>query len=110
MNDEVTGNISMIETETDWEKLRQKKDEDIHVALQADTDIHPTDEAFWQDAKVVIPRRKVTVTMRLDADLLEWLRREKGYQTRINAVLRAYMASQVRKEAKREISYNPHDN
>jgi BrnA antitoxin of type II toxin-antitoxin system len=31
------------------------------------------------------------VTMRLDADLLEWLRRERGYQTRINAILRAYM-------------------
>ena len=29
--------------------------------------------------------------MRLDADLLTWLRRQKGYQTRINAVLRTYM-------------------
>jgi uncharacterized protein (DUF4415 family) len=31
------------------------------------------------------------VTMRLDADLLRWFRRESGYQTRINAILRAYM-------------------
>ena len=29
--------------------------------------------------------------MRLDADLLAWFRRERGYQTRINAILRAYM-------------------
>lgn len=29
--------------------------------------------------------------MGLDADLLRWLRRERGYQTRINAILRAYM-------------------
>jgi len=29
--------------------------------------------------------------MRLDADLLRWFRRERGYQTRINAILRAYM-------------------
>jgi uncharacterized protein (DUF4415 family) len=29
--------------------------------------------------------------MRLDADLLRWYRREPGYQTRINAILRAYM-------------------
>jgi len=29
--------------------------------------------------------------MRLDADLLHWFRRERGYQTRINAILRAYM-------------------
>jgi uncharacterized protein (DUF4415 family) len=29
--------------------------------------------------------------MRLDADLLAWFRQERGYQTRINAILRAYM-------------------
>ena len=29
--------------------------------------------------------------MRLDKDLLAWFRRERGYQTRINAILRAYM-------------------
>jgi uncharacterized protein (DUF4415 family) len=40
---------------------------------------------------VVLPQPKQTVTMRLDADLLKWLRRQKGYQTRINAVLRTYM-------------------
>jgi BrnA antitoxin of type II toxin-antitoxin system len=38
-----------------------------------------------------MPRRKETVTIRLDADLLEWFRSERGYQTRINAILRAYM-------------------
>jgi uncharacterized protein (DUF4415 family) len=27
----------------------------------------------------------------LDADLLHWFRRQPGYQTRINAILRAYM-------------------
>jgi uncharacterized protein (DUF4415 family) len=41
--------------------------------------------------RALMPRRKETVTMRLDADLLEWFRRERGYQTRINAILRAYM-------------------
>jgi uncharacterized protein (DUF4415 family) len=29
--------------------------------------------------------------MRLDADLLAWFRQQSGYQTRINAILRAYM-------------------
>ena len=42
-----------------------------------------------------MPRRKETVTMRLDADLLEWFRRERGYQTRSNAILRAYMNAQT---------------
>jgi uncharacterized protein (DUF4415 family) len=28
--------------------------------------------------------------MRRDADLLRWFRQQRGYQTRINAILRAY--------------------
>lgn len=36
--------------------------------------------------------RKAAVSLRLDADVLEWFKaRGAGYQTRINAVLRAYM-------------------
>jgi uncharacterized protein (DUF4415 family) len=31
------------------------------------------------------------LVVRLDRDLLLWLRQQKGYQTTINAVLRAYM-------------------
>jgi uncharacterized protein (DUF4415 family) len=44
-----------------------------------------------KSAKVVMPAPKEIVTMRLDADLLRWFRRQRGYQTRINAILRAYM-------------------
>jgi uncharacterized protein (DUF4415 family) len=66
-------------------------DEEVHAAIIDDPDAKPTDEAFWKDARVVMPRRKATVTMRLDADLLQWFRSERGYQTRINAILRAYM-------------------
>jgi uncharacterized protein (DUF4415 family) len=41
-----------------------------------------------------MPQPKQTVTLSLDADLLTWLRQQKGYQTRINAVLRTYMEAQ----------------
>jgi uncharacterized protein (DUF4415 family) len=71
--------------------LRSKSDAEVHAAVESDPDAHPTDEAFWKDAKVILPRRKEVVTMRLDADLLEWFRQQRGYQTRINAILRAYM-------------------
>ena len=37
------------------------------------------------------PRAKVAVGIRLDADLVDWFKAEgPGYQTRINAVLRAF--------------------
>jgi len=42
-----------------------------------------------------MPAPKEIVTMRLDADLLRWFRRHRGYQTRINAILRAYMKAQA---------------
>jgi uncharacterized protein (DUF4415 family) len=81
---------------TDWKRLRSRTNAQIRAALRQETDIEPTDEAFWATARVVMPRPKRTVTMRLDADLLEWFRGNRGYQTRINAILRAYMNAQVR--------------
>lgn len=66
-------------------------DAQIHRGIASDPDVRATDEAFWKDAKVVWPTRKTIVTMRLDADLLAWFRQQRGYQTRINAILRAYM-------------------
>ena len=62
--------------------------------IAEDPDAPLTDEAFWQTATLVPPARKQAVTLRLDADLLAWLRRERGYQTRINTILRTYMRAQ----------------
>ena len=76
---------------TDWNRLRALTDKGISDAIATDPEARPTDASFWKKAKVVLPQPKQTVTIRLDADLLDWLRREKGYQTRINAVLRTYM-------------------
>ena len=41
--------------------------------------------------------RKAQITLRIDADVLEWFReRGAGYQSRINAVLRAYKQAHQR--------------
>jgi uncharacterized protein (DUF4415 family) len=66
-------------------------DEQVRASLAEDSDVMPTDAEFWRGAKVVFPKRKKIVTMRLDADLLDWLRASPGYQTRINSILRTYM-------------------
>ena len=63
----------------------------IRKGIVADPDAHATGAAFWKSAEVVMPTRKEIVTMRLDADLLRWFRQQRGYQTRTNAILRAYM-------------------
>lgn len=93
MKGATTGKTSRVKgpTGTDWRKLRGMSAAAIRKNLETDPEARPTDEAFWKDAKVVWPARKTLVTMRLDADLLEWFRQQRGYQTRINAILRTYM-------------------
>jgi uncharacterized protein (DUF4415 family) len=91
MSDDTSGTTSTTELKPKWRRVRSMTDEEVHAGIMDDPDAQPTDEAFWKDARVVMPRRKETVTMRLDADLLEWFRGERGYQTRINTILRAYM-------------------
>ena len=55
------------------------------------TDIPELDEDFFRKARVVVPPGKKQLTIRLDADVVSWLKDQgKGYQTRINAILRAY--------------------
>ena len=90
MKDKRTGKSSANQG-SDWNRLRSQSEGRIRRAIQRDPDARPTDAEFWKQARVVMPTAKQTVTIRLDADLLEWLRRQKGYQTRINAVLRTYM-------------------
>jgi uncharacterized protein (DUF4415 family) len=92
MSDELTGKALTTEPKTDWDCLRHMSDAEIHASVKSDPDIMSTDEDFWENAKVVLPQRKPTVTIRLDADVLAWLKDQgKGYQTSINAILRAYM-------------------
>jgi uncharacterized protein (DUF4415 family) len=83
------------EPRTNWKRLRSLTGAQIRASLCKDPEVVPTDPTFWAKAKVMMPRSKKTVTMRLDADLLDWFRSNSGYQTRINAVLRAYMNARL---------------
>jgi len=54
-------------------------------------------EDFWKQARVVIPRGKTSVHLRLDSDIVEWFKTHgKGHQTRMDAVLRAYVDAHKR--------------
>ncbi len=58
------------------------------------SDIPPLDKSFFMKATEVWPPAKQQLTIRLDADVLNWLRANgRGYQTRINRILRAAMES-----------------
>jgi uncharacterized protein (DUF4415 family) len=92
------------ESLTDWKRLDALKDEDINLS-----DVEAiTPEMF---ARTVVrrglkpPPGKQQVTIRLDEDVLEWFRAQgRGYQTRINSLLRAYMEAHQAKAAGRGLS------
>ena len=75
----------------------QKARLDAIVAMpdeQIDYSDAPTlPNAIWVKA-VELPNAKQQITLRVDSDVLDFFRRTgKRYQTRMNAVLRAYMTS-----------------
>ena len=55
------------------------------------SDIPETTDSFWASAKVREPIGKTAISIRIDDDVLEFFRKQgKGYQSKINAVLRSY--------------------
>jgi uncharacterized protein (DUF4415 family) len=76
---------------TDFARLDAMTDDDIARAVAADPDAAPAD-IDWSKARLVLPPGKANVTLRIDRDVLAWFRAGgKGFHTRMNAVLRAYM-------------------
>jgi uncharacterized protein (DUF4415 family) len=58
------------------------------------SDIPPLDDVFWKKAvrNPFYKPTKTSTTVRLDSDVLVWLKSQgKGYQTRINDILRTVM-------------------
>ena len=74
-------------SKTNWTRVDSLSDRDIDYS-----DIPELDKDFFKSATLVLPEPKTTVTIRLDQQVLEWFKAKgPGYQTRINALLRAYM-------------------
>ncbi|MET4028167.1 uncharacterized protein (DUF4415 family) [Marinobacter sp. MBR-99] len=77
-------------SKTDWQRMAEQSDEQIDTG-----DIPELDDAFFERAELRVPAKQ-PVTLRIDEDVLAWFKAQgKGYQTRINKLLRQYMESQV---------------
>lgn len=57
-------------------------------------------EDFWDGGELVSPASKRAISLRVDEDVLDWFKKTgPRYQTRINAVLRSYMARTRKRDA-----------
>lgn len=73
-------------SQTDWKRLEKMQDTEIDLSEAPELD-----DDFFARAEICIPSKQ-SVTMRLDSDVLDWFKTQgKGYQTRINRLLRSYM-------------------
>ena len=74
-------------------------DEEIERTMRDDPDWAEFIDIDWSNAEWVIPVTKKSISIRLDEDVIDFFKASgKGYQTRINAVLRHYMKEQGRKQ------------
>ena len=87
-------------SKTDWNRVDALNDDDIDFSECPEI----TDEMF---ANAIVRKglkqvsRKKQVTLRLDADILSWFRSQgRGYQTKINSLLRAYIDAQKQHTSK----------
>ena len=87
-------------SQTDWDRVDKLRDKDINFSDNPEV----TPEMF---AKAVLRKglkpvaRKTQVTLRIDSDVLTWFKEQgKGYQTRINSLLKAYKEAHQKKSGR----------
>jgi uncharacterized protein (DUF4415 family) len=93
--EEIAAKIAAGEDETDWERVKAMPQEEVERL--ADEEDGPLPEGWESTIIIGLPPRKRDVHIRLDADVVDWFRTQgRGYQTRINAVLRAFVEARKR--------------
>ena len=95
--DELRGMRGRGETASDWARSAAMTNEQIEASAAADADEAGL-EFDWDKASVEMPKPKAHLNMRIDQHVLDYFRSTgRGYQTRINAVLRAFVEAQERR-------------
>ena len=88
--DTIRRKIARGESKTDWKRVDATSRAEVERLADNDEGPLPAD---WESTVIVgLPPAKQDIHIRLDSDILDWFKsRGRGYQTRINAVLRAFV-------------------
>ncbi len=75
---------------------RLRRLSDAEIARTAPPELADLPDDFWDRADVVMPVGKAPISLRVDVDVLAWFRAQgPRYQSRMNAVLRAFMTARL---------------
>ena len=92
MSEDSTGKMR---DRTNLKRLDKLTDEEIEQAARSDADTLLLEECDRASLEVVVPEKKQSISLYLDTDVLAYFKSfGKGYQTRMNTVLRSYMQTQ----------------
>ena len=82
-------NVNKKYIKSDLKKIDSMSDNEIDYS-----DNPELDDSFFTRKTIKLPKPKDIITLRVDHDVLEWFKTQgKGYQTRMNAVLKMYAKS-----------------
>ena len=86
------------ESQSNWAEAFAMTDSAIEAAIAGDPD-ETGMVVDWSTASVELPQPKAVLNMRVDQDIMEFFRNQgKGYQTKINAVLRTYVDQRLHRD------------
>lgn len=81
---------------------RLRRLSDAEIARTSPPELANLPDDFWTSAELVEPVAKEPISLRVDTDVLAWFRAQgPRYQSRMNAVLRAYMQAKARRTDRR---------
>lgn len=90
--DELAAKRKRGKSRSDWPRAAAMTDREIEADIASDPDEVGT-VVDWDSVSIELPQPKADLHMRIDRDVLDFFRKTgRGYQTRINAVLRSYVA------------------
>lgn len=79
------------EDKSNWTQAAAMTEAEIESAIAEDPD-EADMVVDWSQASVELPQPKAVLNMRVDVDIMDFFRSQgKGYQTKINAILRSYV-------------------
>jgi uncharacterized protein (DUF4415 family) len=89
--------LKRLTDESDWDRAARMTDEEIEAADAQDPEVAGIDEAWMEKAEVVPPNKRGVYAL-YDEYVVDYFKQSgRGYQARMNAVLKAYVDAQLAK-------------